>query len=54
MNRFGLYTGGGVDLAGVVPGRKQDQIGFGIAAAHNGSQFVARQRQMGNAPAGPK
>jgi porin len=47
VNRFGLYTGGGVDLAGIVPGRRQDEIGFGVAAAHNGSQFIAQQRQKG-------
>jgi porin len=47
VNRFGLYTGGGVDLAGWVPGRKQDEIGFGVAAAHNGSQFIEQRRQEG-------
>ena len=47
VNRFGLYTGGGVDLAGAIPGRKQDEIGFGIAAAHNGSPFLEQRRQTG-------
>lgn len=47
VNRFGLYTGGGVDLAGVIPGRRQDEIGFGLAAARNGSPFIAQQRQNG-------
>jgi porin len=47
VNRFGLYTGGGVDLAGWIPGRKQDEIGFGVAAAHNGSPFIEQQRQTG-------
>jgi porin len=47
VNRFGLYTGAGVDLASVVPGRKQDEIGLGMAAAHNGSPFIAQQRQAG-------
>jgi porin len=47
VNRFGLYTGGGVDLAGVIPGRRQDEIGLGLAAAHNGSQFIALRRQNG-------
>jgi len=37
VNRFGLYTGGGVDLVGVVPGRAKDEIGFGIAAAIMGT-----------------
>ena len=47
VNRFGLYTSGGVDLAGVIPGREQDEVGFGVAAAHNGSQFVDQQRKTG-------
>jgi len=47
VNRFGLYTGGGVDLAGVIPGRRKDQIGFGVAAAHNGSHFIDQQRNLG-------
>jgi porin len=47
VNRFGLYTGGGVDLCGVIPGRKQDEIGFGIAAARNGGSFVEQRRQSG-------
>jgi porin len=47
VNRFGLYTGGGVDLAGVIPGRHQDEIGLGLAAAHNGSQFIAQRRKNG-------
>jgi porin len=47
VNRFGLYTGGGVDLAGMIPGRKQDEIGFGMAAARNGSQFIEQRRQAG-------
>jgi len=47
VNRFRLYTGGGVDLAGWIPGRRQDEIGFAVAAAHNGSQFIEQQRQAG-------
>ena len=47
VNRFGLYTGGGVDLVGAIPGRKTDEIGFGVAAAHNGSHFVEQQRKTG-------
>ena len=47
VNRFGLYTGGGVDLVGVVPGRAKDEIGFGVAAAHNGDEFIRQQRKMG-------
>jgi porin len=47
VNRFGLYTGGGVDLAGWIPGRPQDEIGLGVAAAHNGNQYIEQQRQVG-------
>jgi porin len=47
VNRFGLYTGGGADLAGVIPGRRQDEIGFGVAAARNGSPFLEQQRRAG-------
>ena len=47
VNRFGLYTGGGVSLTGAIPGREKDQIGFGVAAAHNGSHFTDQQRQAG-------
>ena len=47
VNRFGRYTGGGADLAGLFPGRQQDEIGFGIAAAQNGSQFIEQRRQAG-------
>lgn len=47
VNRFGLYTGGGVSLAGAIPGRENDQIGFGVAAAHNGRQFIDQRRKAG-------
>jgi len=47
VNRFGLYTGGGVDITGLIPGRKDDAIGFGVAAAQNGSPFIDQQRQAG-------
>ena len=47
VNRFDLYTGGGVDLAGGIPGRRQDEIGLAVAAAHNGGPYVERQRQTG-------
>ncbi len=47
VNRFGLYTGGGIDITGLTPGRKDDEIGFGVAAARNGSPFIEQQRQAG-------
>ena len=47
VNRFGLYTGGGIRLAGAIPGRENDQIGLGVAAAHNGRHFIDQQRKEG-------
>jgi porin len=47
VNRFGLYTGGGVTVAGAIPGRANDEIGFGVAAAHNGRHFIDQQRKAG-------
>jgi porin len=46
-NRFESYTGAGVALSGLVSSRKNDEIGFGIAAAHNGSHFEELQREAG-------
>jgi len=47
VNRFGLYTGGGASLEGAIPGRDRDQVGFGVAAAHNGGHFIDQQRKAG-------
>ena len=47
VNRFASYTGGGATLFGLVPRRDNDEIGLGVAAAHNGSQYIASQRQQG-------
>ncbi len=47
VNRFSLYTGGGVSFAGAIPGRDNDQVGFGVAAAHNGRHFIDQQRKAG-------
>jgi porin len=47
VNRFGLYTGGGVSLEGAIPGRAHDQVGFGVAAAHNGGHFIDQQHKAG-------
>ena len=32
VNRFGLYTGGGVSLTGAIPGRQKDQIADAMEA----------------------
>jgi porin len=47
VNRFGLYTGGGLSFAGAICGRENDQIGLAVAAARNGSHFVDQQRSVG-------
>jgi porin len=47
VNRFGLYIGAGVGLAGVIPGREKDEVGLGVATARNGSHFVEQQRNLG-------
>jgi porin len=47
VNRFASYTGGGVTFSGLIPGRDNDETGLGVAAAHNGSQYIKSQRQQG-------
>ncbi len=47
VNRFASYTGGGATFSGPIPGRDNDEIGLGVAAAHNGSQYIESQRQQG-------
>jgi porin len=47
VNRFGLFAGGGVALVGVIPGRKDDEVGLAVAAARNGSHYVEQQHFLG-------
>jgi porin len=47
VNRFAYYTGGGLTVSALIAGRKQDEIGFAIAGAHNGTQFMEGQRNQG-------
>ena len=47
VNRFAYYTGGGLNFAGLIPGRGQDELGIAVAAAHNGNQFIQAQRNQG-------
>jgi len=47
VNRFAYYTGGGATITALIPGRNQDQLGIAVAAAHNGSEFMAAQRKQG-------
>jgi len=47
VNRFTYYTGGGLTVSALIPGRNQDEFGVAVAAAHNGSQFMKAQRNQG-------
>jgi porin len=47
VNRFGLYLGAGLVMASIIPGRPDDELGFGVAAARNGSHFMEQQQQLG-------
>jgi porin len=47
VSRFAYYTGGGLTVPALIPGRSQDEFGIAIAAAHNGSQFMKAQRNQG-------
>lgn len=48
VNQISLYTGGGAVYTGLLPGRDEDEVGFGIAAAHNGRRFKQAQRRLGS------
>jgi porin len=47
VNRFSQYYGGGLVYRGLIPGRPEDESGFGVAAAVNGSHFQRGQQQAG-------
>jgi porin len=47
VSRFAYYTGGGLTVPALIPGRNQDELGIALAAAHNGSQFIKAQRNQG-------
>ena len=47
VNRIASYQGGGAVYTGLIPGRDKDQIGFGVAAAHNSGQYESAQRNAG-------
>ena len=47
VNRFAYYTGGGLTFSELIPGRNQDEFGFAIAAAHNGTPFIEARRDQG-------
>jgi porin len=47
VDRFGWYTGGGIDVAGAIPGRANDEVGIALAMARNGSHFIELQTTAG-------
>ena len=47
VSRFEYYTGGGLTVSALLPGRDQDEFGVAVAAAYNGSQFMDAQRTQG-------
>lgn len=46
-NRFVSYTGASAVYRGLLPGRPADEIGLGVAAAHNGDAFMEARRAEG-------
>ncbi|HSR43110.1 MAG TPA: carbohydrate porin [Longimicrobiales bacterium] len=46
-NRFVSYTGAAAVYRGLIPGRPGDEIGVGVAAAHNGDPFLEARRSEG-------
>lgn len=47
VNRFGSYAGAGITAGGLIAGRPNDEIGFGVASARNGFSYMRSQRRMG-------
>ncbi len=47
MNRFAYYTGGGLALSALIPGRNEDEFGIAVAAARNGNPFIEAQHNQG-------
>lgn len=46
-NRFVSYTGAAAVYRGLLPGRPADELGVGVAAAHNGNPFLEARRAEG-------
>ena len=47
VSRFAAYTGGGVVVTGPWAARPGDQLALGVAAAHNGNEYLQAQRRDG-------
>ena len=48
-NRYASYTGASAVYRGPIPGRAKDELGLGIAAAHDGDAFRRARRAEGRA-----
>lgn len=46
VNRFGTYLGAGVVVSGPMRTRQNDEIGFAVAMARNGSAYLRQQRSL--------
>ena len=44
VNRVDGYFGFGINYAGLIPGRKKDELGIALAAAHNSSKYIAKAK----------
>ena len=51
VQQIAAYAGGGAVYTGPFPGRPADQIGLGVAAAHNGQPFKRVTEAAGERPA---
>ena len=51
VQQFDAFAGGGLVYTGPIPGRDDDRIGIGVAAAHNGDPFRQSVRISGERPA---
>ncbi len=49
VNRFASYSGAGLVYRGPFPTRDDDEVAFGVAAAHNGAEYRAAERAAGRA-----
>ncbi len=47
VDRFGAYLGVGLTAVGLFESRPSDELGLGLAYAHNGSHYLSAQRMQG-------
>ena len=49
VNRLAAYTGAGIAYRGPVAGRDDDDVGLGVAGAHNSEHYRRAERGAGRA-----